>query len=318
MLFGFNVHTGGPLANKQDIEKIVKHGEKLGFSLLTVPDHIVFPRTINSKYPYGSDGSLSASTACADGNWFEPLTLLSYLAAITDRIKLLPAVLVIPNRPPILSAKTISSIDTLSNGRVIVGCGTGWLEEEFIAVSAPPFKDRGKVTDEFIKIYKELWTKDEPSFSGNYANLSNIHFAPRPAQVPHPPIWIGGEGPLAIKRAVKLGNGWFPVGCNAKHPLDTPEHLKKGIERLNIYRKEQGNYDEPFDIAYWAAWYGGKSPTGNKDTFFSGPYEDIIKDIKLMKELGVTHLVLNFVRDCINQCLDDMENFHNEIMPFFK
>ena len=319
MQYGFNVHTGGKIATRGNIEKIVVHGEKLGFSILTVPDHIVFPRSVNSKYPYGTDGKLQVATASADGNWFEPMALLSYLAAITSNLRLLSAVLVAPNRPAVLTAKLISTIDVLSEGRLIAGFGAGWLEEEFLSVSAPPFSQRGKVTDELLMACKSLWCDEEPQFHGTYTSFSNIYFAPKPYQKPHPPLWIGGEGPRSIKRAASIGNGWFPVGCNAKFPFDTIRRLSEGVNLLHSELDRNERNLSTFDVAYWAAWYGSSLNTpieSDERHLLTGSDSQMSEDILLLNKVGVKALILNFVRESLEETLDEMERFKKDIDPF--
>ena len=181
MEFGFNVPNSGALANRDDIATIAKRGEELGFTILAIPDHIVFPRSISSRYPYSEDGAFSFAKNF-EGDFLEPLALMAHLAAITTKARILTSVLVIPYRDPILTAKLISTMDVMSGGRITLGCGAGWMEEEFVAVNAPPFKERGKVTDEYINAFRELWSAENPNFKGNYTEFSEIFFAPKPIQ----------------------------------------------------------------------------------------------------------------------------------------
>ena len=148
------------------------------------------PNSIASVYPYNESGSFVSSVA---GEYMEQLTTISYIAGITSKIKLLTSVMVLPHRSPVLTAKILSTIDVLSNGRLIVGCGVGWMKEEFEAIGAPPYEERGAVGSEYLRVFKELWTNDDPTFDGDYASFSDIAFAPKPVQKPHPPIWIGGR-----------------------------------------------------------------------------------------------------------------------------
>ena len=107
-----------------------------------------------------------------------------------------------------------------------IATGEEWLpEEEFKALDTPPFKERGKVTDEYLAAMKARWTEEDPTFEGTYTSFANVGFAPKPVQQPHPPIWVGGESPAALRRVVRHGDAWFPIGRNPKFPLDTPERL---------------------------------------------------------------------------------------------
>src|SRR5690606_22397255 len=127
------------------------------------------------------------------GECFDQIATLAFVAGRTSRIRLLSSVMVLPHRQPMLAAKMLATADALSGGRLIVGCGVGWMKEEFEAIGAPPFAARGRVADEYLHAFKELWTKDAPRFEGEHVRFANIAFEPKPAQKPHPPIWIGGE-----------------------------------------------------------------------------------------------------------------------------
>ena len=220
MEYGFNVPNGGPLAVPEHIGTIAQHGEKLGYRILAIPDHIVVPKGIDSPYPYSPDGTLNFPTLLA-GECLEPIALMAYLAGITQEMRLLTSVMVVPYRQPVLTAKLLSTIDLLSGGRVIVGVGAGWMAEEFPPVGAPPFDARGRATDEYLRIYKELWTADAPKYEGEFTSFDNILFHPKPVQKPHPPIWVGGESKPAKRRTARYGDAWFPIGCNPRFPLDT-------------------------------------------------------------------------------------------------
>ena len=169
----------------------------------------------------------------ADGDCLEQLALMAYLAAATTQDPAADLVMVVPHRPPVFTAKALATIDVLSQGRVTVGCGAGWMDEEFKAIGAPPFAERGKVTDEYLRIFKTLWTEDDPRFEGNYARFENIIFLPKPVQKPHPPLWIGGESPAALRRVVALGDAWYPIGSNPQFPLNTAERYPQAISRLH-------------------------------------------------------------------------------------
>ena len=162
------------------------------------------------------------------------ITTLAYLAGITDRIKLVTSVMIIPYRNPILTAKMLSTLDMLSKGRLILGAGVGWMEEEFELLDTAPFAERGAVPNEYLRAFIALWTSDNPTFEGKYVNFSDITFLPKPGQKPHPPIWIGGQSKPAIRRAAQLGNAWHPVGAIPAAPLE-PEELAENLALLHDY-----------------------------------------------------------------------------------
>ena len=184
MEYGFGMPSRGPLATPDAIATLARAAEEMGFGVIGVSDHIVIPRDIQSTYPYTESGTYSGSGEC-----MEQLSLLSFLAGQTSTVRLLTSGMVLPHRSPMLAAKMLTTIDVLSQGRLIVGCGVGWMKEEFEALGAPPHRERGAVGEEYIRAFKELWTSDNPSFQGKYVRFSGVRFEPKPVQKPHPPIW---------------------------------------------------------------------------------------------------------------------------------
>ena len=140
MEFDFGLPTRGPMATPHNLATLAHTGEELGFAIISVSDHIIIPRAIASIYPYNESGSFAGDPS---GACMEQLTLLSFLVGVTSTAKLLTSVMVLPHRPPVLTAKMLATIDVLSNGRLIVGCGVGWMREEFEAIAAPAYDERG-------------------------------------------------------------------------------------------------------------------------------------------------------------------------------
>ena len=173
MQFGLSIPHRGPLANPEAIRAIAENAEASGYSVLSMADHIVVPRTIDSRYPYSPDGGWAGG---ADGACFEQISLMNYVAGITRKARLLTSIMVIPHREPIFTAKALATADQLSGGRVELGIGTGWMREEFELLKTPPFKERGAVTDEYIRAFKTLWTEENPAFEGNYVQFKDIFF----------------------------------------------------------------------------------------------------------------------------------------------
>ena len=218
------------MARPDNIIPIAKKADELGFAVMMFPDHIVLPNEVDSPYPYTHSG-IFPSTDTNEAS--VQLTMFAFLAGQTESIRLVTSVMIVPHRPPVLTAKILSTIDILSKGRVTVGVGVGWLEKEFEALQTPPFAERGAVTDEYIRIFKKLWTSDSPSFEGKYCSFSDLSFLSKPVQKPHPPIWVGGESRRALRRAAKLGDGWQPTWTNNQFPLATPEQLAAAMKRLD-------------------------------------------------------------------------------------
>jgi probable F420-dependent oxidoreductase len=315
MKFGFGVPTRGPLANPDSIAALARKGEELGFGFVSVSDHLVIPRGIASRYPYNESGEFAGA---ADGECLEQLTLLTYLAATTETVRLLTSVMVLPYRPPVLTAKVLATIDVLSNGRLIVGCGVGWMREEFEALGAPAFDERGAVGSDYIRVFKELWTSDAPTFESSYASFSDIAFAPKPVQKPHPSIWIGGESPPALRRAALLGDAWYPIGANPRYPVGTLEQYASYADRVRGYAREGGRDPSELDFAYSVGWYDDREAqtgTDGQRRRFTGAPRQIADDIKAYEELGVSHLTLGLQAGTLEETMDRLERFATDVKP---
>jgi probable F420-dependent oxidoreductase len=318
MDFGLTIPTRGPLATPEGITTIVRRAEELGFAHLSVSDHVVVPRRIGSRYPYSESGAWpdAASGAC-----LEQFTLLTWLAAISGRMRLITAVAVVPYRGAVHTAKIATTIDVLSEGRMVLGVGAGWLKEEFEALNSPRFEERGRVTDEWLQAFKILWTEDDPRFEGRHVRFAEISFLPKPVQKPHPPIWVGGESPPALRRTARYGDTWFPIGNNPHHPLDTAPRVAEGIRRLHQVAEQNGRDSGSIGLAYYAGWFDetrSLQTDDGKRQLLSGTPAEIAEDIDALAELGVRDLVLNLQRDTLERSLASMQYFVEEILPLAK
>src|SRR5690242_4234357 len=246
MQIGFNVPTTGPLIEPDSLVRIVTEGEALGFDYVTISDHIMVPRNLESKYPYTGSGEFPAGAAAA---WLEQLATTAYIAALTKKLRFVLSVMVVPHRPAVLTAKVLSTIDYLSKGRLTLGIGVGWCREEFEAIGAAPFDDRGNVTDEWMAACRELWSAEAPKFDGKYARFDDVVFTPKPVQQPIP-IWVGGESAPALRRTVRYAQGWYPVGTNAQHPMNTVSTFRQGLERFHGFCKQGGRDPKEITLAY--------------------------------------------------------------------
>lgn len=215
----------GPAATPDDFDRAAAGIEALGYEAIWIGDHAIFPRGVESTYPYNASGK---SPFDPDQPLFEPLTLLGYLAARTARVSLGLSVLVLPMRHPVLVAKMVANVQALSRGRVILGVGAGWMKEEFDLLGAA-YATRGAGTDEHIRRLRTLWKGDEPG----------VGFEPRPR--PLPPILIGGSTGPALRRAARLGDGWNAIRMS-------PDEIAATVARLHLMLREQGRDPSEFSI----------------------------------------------------------------------
>jgi probable F420-dependent oxidoreductase len=312
MKYGFYTPNSGSTGRPDALEAIARLGDQLGFDYMVFPDHVVQPRGITSLYPYTVKGDFSGEKR-GGGEWLEQLTTLGFLAAVTERIRLVTSVMIVPHRPAILCAKMLATVDVLSKGRLIVGVGVGWMEEEFLALGAPPFAKRGAVTNEYIRAFKELWTSDDPTFDGEFVRFSNLTFLPKPVQKPHPPIWVGGQSRPAIRRAAQLGNAWHPVGATPATPLE-PEQLTEDIAALHRFAERAGRDPAEIEVAMKAPIYDPDTTAIGGRRRFSGTADDVRRDIETYTELGVSHLIFDIRKPDLSQTLKAMEWFSEAIM----
>ncbi len=314
MRFGVNVLSRGPMATREGYRAIAGAAERLGFDFISANDHIVVPGGIGSRYPYSEGGDWAPSST---GQCLEILSTISFLAGCTERVRLLTSVMVVPHRQVMLAAKMLATADVLSNGRVIVGCGAGWMKEEFEAVGAPAFEERGRVTDEYIAAFKELWTKDYPEFHGKHVDFKGVLFAPKPIKKPHPPIWIGGESDAAMRRAIRLGDAWYPGSSNPANRLDTAERVAAGIKAFQGMAEKAGRDPKAIGLAHvvlWAVnWGEEKAHSGGRRTF-TGSSPDMVADAQALAAAGVTDVNVSFPAPTAAETLEKMERFAAEVM----
>jgi probable F420-dependent oxidoreductase len=288
MQLGFNLPISGPNSAARSFARIAQEGEAMGYDYLTLTDHVVLPDMSVPGYPYSESGEFMSNSPTER---HELLTATAFIAAKTSRIKLVLAVLVVPHRPAVLAAKMLSTIDVLSEGRLVIGVGAGWLKAEFDAVVTTPFAERGAVTDEYLEAFRALWTQDHAQFEGHYTKFADLIFLPRPVQQPHPPIWVGGESGPSLRRAARFGDAWYPIGSNNKHLLDTLPRLTAGIARLRKLTADTGRDPSKVPVVYRVKRYGSVVAPVASDgerRLFSGSDSDIVGDLRALRDLGVT------------------------------
>jgi probable F420-dependent oxidoreductase len=301
MEFGLHLPASSAGVTAQDLVRFAQNAEALGFYCITVADHVIVPKNISIPYPYTVDGKYPGT-----GYHLETLMTMGFLAGATQRIRFVTSVMIAPYRNPIITAKMLASLDVLSLGRVIVGLGVGWMKEEFDNLQAPNFAERGNVTDEYIHAFRELWTKENPSFNGQYCKFNDIVFTPKPVQQPTIPIWIGGHSKHAIRRAARLGDGWHPIGGVPTIPLE-PEDMKHALALLAQFAQAAGRDPKTIHVALKGSLFDKEKKIQGRRRHFIGSAEEIASDIRAYRDVGVDTMIFDVRRPSVTETLERME-----------
>jgi probable F420-dependent oxidoreductase len=264
MKFGlaFASSIGTDPASAIEISKIA---EEVGFESLWGGEHVIFPSTIESAYPYTADGKVPATpeTPIPD-----PLIWLAYVAAAAPTMRLGTCILILPQRNPLILAKELATLDHLTGGRVELGIGVGWLKEEFDALGVP-WERRGRRNDEYVEALKTVWSGSHVEYHGEFVDFEPLTCTPQPAQGADIPILVGGDTDVAIRRAARLADGYFPGE-------GTPEGLAVLIDKLRVECESRDR--DPAEVEI--------------NAMFSGAMGDPAAGVESMRELGVGRVMV--------------------------
>ena len=275
MKIGFMLPVMGAMATQENMVAMAQLAEARGFESVWVPDHVIMPTRIVSTYPYTKSGGFIADPK---GSHLDPITSLAFMAGCTKRVRLGFSVLVAPYRHPVVTGKMMATIDVLSNGRLNVGVGAGWLDEEFEALGVPTERKWAR-TEEHIRIWKELWTAEEPKYDGLYHSFSHVQCRPQPLQKPHPPITIGGNGKACFRRVVALADGWQVVSEAPDDVYSMDGDLKTALATLYQIAEEAGRDPKTIEV---------------NAVIIAGTAEGVLRDLPQYERMGVTRLILDF------------------------
>jgi probable F420-dependent oxidoreductase len=239
MKLGLIFANSGPFANPQLFTHLAQAAEQFGFESIWTVEHVVIPQDFKSPYPYSPNGKIPGNEEAPIS---DPLLPLAYAAAITKNLKLGTGVMILPQRHPLYVAKEVATLDVLSNGRVLLGIGSGWLKEEFDSLGLD-FHKRGARTDEAIKSLRALWSPEaSSSFHGKHFNFGPVKCFPKPAQKGGVPIVIGGHSPAAAKRAGRYGDGFFPA-------IGEPDKLKELFAIVSAEAQREGRDPKKIELS---------------------------------------------------------------------
>lgn len=214
--------------------EMARTADECGWDWFAVSDHLVFPEKLDSAYPYAKDGKPYWSSSTP---WPDPWTAIAMMAGATQRLRFLTNIYILPARHPVLVAKQVGTVASMSGGRVALGIGTGWMKEEF-EMLGPEFHTRGKRMNECVDVLRTLWKGGMQEYHGKFFDFDRMEMSPVPES--GVPIFVGGISEIAMKRAARIGDGWIGV----QH---TTEELREMIGKLNGLRREYGNQDKPFE-----------------------------------------------------------------------
>jgi probable F420-dependent oxidoreductase len=317
MRIGFFAPHVGPGSSRDAIARACDIADELGADTLWSVDHIAFPYGFRAVYPYATHEFGESPDKPLE--WWDCLSVLTFLAARTERVKLGTGVLVLPYRHPVATAKAIATIDVLSGGRVLFGIGVGWLHDEFAALELKPFDDRGAVTDEQLQIFKALWTQDRPSFQGRFYRFPEISVTPLPAQRPHPPILVGGNSRPALRRTVEYGDGWHALMLL---PAEMAEH-KARLQAMAAAAGRAGDIPVSLLVATHitkdASTYGGLDDAHRRQSM-TGTVEQLVDQLVAYRDAGVEEIHTLVSTDEAygsRSGVDGMELFLREVWPAF-
>jgi probable F420-dependent oxidoreductase len=292
MDIGCHLPNQGPLATREALATFARAADERGVASLWVSDHVIFPRTATGSYPGGR------FPHPPDKAYLEPVVTLTAAAMCTTRARLGASVFILGHRHPVVMAKMLTSIDALSEGRLIVGVGVGWWKEELEMLGAP-FHRRGRQADEALQVFKALWTQDNPSFEGEFFRIRDLGFAPKPVQKPYPPIWVGGDSPGAFRRVATLGNGWHATS-------KTPAQFSDALGRLRKAADEARRAFESIELSLRFEL---------TDELLGQGTQAVVDALAAYKRLGLKHIVLQFRRDDLGRMLEILDVVTTAVRP---
>ena len=285
-----NVHE--TLAQRTTIEAVARMADELGFDSIWCNDHLAIPSAPD-------DAGVEPAYAAGYGEQrrqhiYEPLIVLAYLAAVTRRVLLGTSVYLLALRNPLLAAKQVVSLDRLSEGRVVLGVGVGWLEGEFDVLGVP-YRQRGRRTDEGIAMLKTLCGQD------------SADFLPKPVQRPHPPLWIGGRSDAAMRRAARAGDAWHPSHL-------TVDELRRQIPQLRAECERVGRSPDEVTVTTRRKLVVGAAPDAEAARVLQGDAGAIAATVAELEQVGVAHLIVEVPGSSDGELLENLDWFGREVL----
>jgi probable F420-dependent oxidoreductase len=335
---GFKLPNSGPLASAEKLHALTVAAERLGYGAVWVTDHTNW--TVDDARYHFPSGAAEAWTFPIEPNYFEPLTLLSYLAAATSRITLGTAIIALPLRNPVSLAKQVACLDHLAGGRLVFGVGvggTGYARRELAALDLGHLKGkRGKVADEWIDVIRCIWRQPSCSFVGQFIHVDAAEVYPKPLQPGGPPLWIAGPGEASLHRTARCGDGWFlnhllpdQVRASAARLREEAGRLGRDSSTIRLSTelwvsidpdevRARENARATFEGMSTRAFFGHR-PTARDDTadpfahHLVGRPDQMVERVAAYREAGIHHLVLRVVARDVPQMVESLQMFREEV-----
>lgn len=309
MQLGVFLPISGRATGPDTLMEAARSAEAQGFDAVWSADRVVTPWTIKTSYPYSENHEFIVPP---DRPFLDSFTCLAFLAACTEKIMLGISVLVLPYRHPLYWTRVAASIERLSRGRLIMGVGVGWMEEEFEALGVS-FKDRGRMTDEQLQILSSLWAEEHISYNGQFYRFQDLAFYPKPVQQPRIPIWVGGEGSAAQRRTAKYGDAWFPY-----YVAITPAELRAGYENTLRLAAEAGRDPAQVKLTCCLGIEVTREPVPQDESRLRGSPEQLVEALRAYRDIGVEHIALQFIVPRWPDRVEQIERFAQEVMPHLR
>lgn len=308
MKVGIRLPQTGEHAKPENVIYLAEAADKSGFDSLWVLERLLWPISPQTHHPSTPTGNFPQDWQIV----FEPLELLSFVAAITKRIYLGTSVIDMLFHNPVILAKRFATLDVLSDGRALAGLGLGWSKDEFLA-SNIPFEHRGRRADEFIRLLKSIWSDETIEFNGQFYTIPPSKIGPNPPQKPHLPIYLGGSSPSTFSRMAKYANGWIGVVRNDLDQLQIT---------LDLLRREVVNPNRnSADFEIVVIIYPNVTELSTEEAkrlAFTGTMEQIRNDIDRLKKMGVGHIILNYNRSLIENDMNAIIDTSKQILTYAK
>jgi probable F420-dependent oxidoreductase len=301
----------GEHVTAENILYIATEAEKEGIDSVWVLDRLLWPIKPQTPYVASPDGSLPVVYQ----NVLDPLTTLTYVAAVTERISLGTSVIDMFFQNPVVLSKRVTTLDILSDGRALIGLGIGWSKDEFEA-SGIPYKDRGTRADEYLQVLKKIWTDDVVEFKGRFYNIPASKIGPKPVQKPHPPILLGGFSPKTFSRIVNYANGW--IGVAGFGPLEQLEQVINGLKESARKADKDPSKVSIYMVSYPNVSESASSSSNQTRTPMTGTIEQIESDIEQIKAMGTDHIIFGHLFSSVGRDMKKMVEVTMQLAKFAK